>query len=64
MSQTQRRLLAILLAFALAGLGWLVAGWIVAMLGLDELAWTARVSGVFFALSLGDARLARLVGHH
>jgi hypothetical protein len=47
-------------AFALAVLGWFLAGWIVQTAGLDELGLPARVGGIFLALSLGEAALHRL----
>ena len=56
-------IVAIIGAFVLAALGWEVAGMIVDLLGIDELGLPARVGGVFLALSLGDAALARFSGH-
>lgn len=55
--------LLVVAAFALAVVGWVVAGWVVAALAVGELDLPARVCGVFFALSLGNAALARFSGH-
>jgi len=58
-----RTMLCILGAFALAALGWVVAGWIVRAVGLAELDLPARAGGVFLALSLGEAAQAKLFRH-
>jgi hypothetical protein len=64
MTVRPRTALVVLGAFALAVLGWVVAGWVVRIAGLDELDAPARVGGIFLALSLGDAALSRLAGDH
>jgi hypothetical protein len=56
-----RTILATLAAFVAAGAGWWVAGWLVSWLAVGELELPARVGGVFFALSLANAALPRLV---
>jgi hypothetical protein len=49
-------------AFLAAASGWVIAGWVVSWLAIGELDLPARAGGVFFALSLANAALARLVG--
>jgi hypothetical protein len=50
-------------AFLLAALGWLIAGWLVQLLGLGELELPARAGGVFLVLSLGEAAFSRFFVH-
>jgi len=49
-------------AFAVAALGWVLAGWLAQATGLSELDLPARVGGLFLALTLGEAALARWGG--
>ena len=58
-----RPVLLVLGAFVLAALGWVVAGWVARMVGLDELDPPIRAGGVFLALSLGEAALTRFAGN-
>lgn len=63
MTPRLRALLIAVGAFALAALGWFVAGWIVQAAGVAELDLPARAGGVFLALSLGQAALGRFFTH-
>jgi hypothetical protein len=54
----------VLVAFALAALGWVAAGLVVMAVGAQELDLPARAAGIFLALSLGELALSKMSRHN